>query len=258
MTSSREYPSSYEECLSRIEEYPKRSTYIDPIASIVLGQFLLGPHFSAYQLHKSLREIPIKNIQRKRKKGKDYFLAYKDVHKRVKLLNKLGLIEESKIDELPRKKASSHTEFDIMFASIHKAMFYRLTLGGIFNLILYHVAETVEPTAAIFRYYDNNTIFRTFLYPFFKKSTLTRIKGSFLSRSIFIYLSRCCEIIDHTLTICSNNSKMKVLIPLFNWHDIPGKSNRKVIEKISEEFSFNLSERASVCTRKSMIKRSIY
>jgi hypothetical protein len=63
------------------------------------------------------------------------------------------------------------------FASIHNPISYRLTIGGIFNLVLYHVAETVEPPTAIFRYHKNNIIFRLFPYPFFKKSTLTRIKG---------------------------------------------------------------------------------
>ena len=87
------------------------------------------------------------------------------------------------------------------FASIHKAIFYRLTLGGVFNLILYRVAESIEPSTALFRYHDNSIIVKTFLYPFFKKSALTRIKGGFLSRSIFTYLARCCEIIDCTLAI---------------------------------------------------------
>ncbi|MGI0042397.1 MAG: hypothetical protein ACRD47_01690 [Nitrososphaeraceae archaeon] len=231
--------------MSRIAEYPKRSTYIDPIATIILGQFLLGPHFSTYQVHKALKEIPIKNMQRK-KKGKSYLLAYKDVHKRVKRLYSLGLIEESGIDQLPRKKISSYTQFDMKFASIHNPIFYRLTLGGIFNLVLYHVAETVEPPTAIFRYHNNNIIFRTFLYSFFKKSTLTRIKGSFLLRSVFIYLSRCCEIIDHTLAILSNNNNLKVLIPLFNWNDIPGRNNKTVIEMISDEFNINLSESSNI------------
>jgi hypothetical protein len=178
-------------------------------------------------------------MQRKRKIKKSYLVAYKDVHKRVKLLNSLGLIEESGIDKLPRNKITSRNQFDMKFASIHNPIYYRLTTGGIFNLVLYHVAETVEPPTAIFRYHGNNIIFRTFLYPFFKRSTLTRFRGTFLLNSVFTYLSKCCEVVDQTLAT-SNNNNMKVLIPLFNWNDIHGRNNETVTGRISDEFNINL------------------
>jgi hypothetical protein len=166
-----------------------------------------------------------------------YNIAYKDVHKRIRRLDSLGLIEKVPIDQIHTKRES-----------IHAPIFYRLTLGGLFNLlyknrtlILYADKEK------IFHYHGKSIIFETFIYPFFEKSTLVGIKGSFLPEIIFSYLSECCEITDDTIEGLAKGSGFKALtIPLLNWNEVPGEHDETTVKTIADEFEIDFSEDSKI------------
>ena len=164
-------------------------------------------------------------------------IAYKDVHKRIKRLDKLGLIEK-----VPNDKIRTERE------SIHAPIFYRLTLGGLFNL-LYKNREVMftDDKNKIFLHHGDNIIFNTFVYPYFEQSTLTGIKGSFLPELIFDCVSKCCNVTDE---ICKGLTKDEgdraILISLFKWGEVPGEQDMEIIRIIGNEFEVDFSEDSNI------------
>jgi hypothetical protein len=103
----------YDSYISEISKYPNRNYRLPPVASRMLVQFISHRYLSAYQIFRLLKN-----------KGKKYEMAYKNVHKRIKKLHSLNLIET-----VDRKSIKSVDE------SKHHPIYYRLTTGGIFYLI---------------------------------------------------------------------------------------------------------------------------
>jgi len=129
---------------------------------------------SAYDIFQEL-----KKVHKNKPKKVVNKMAYKNVHKRVKRLLALGLIEEIK------KKFARN------------AKKYRLTNRGLFQMILsgnfYSVA--IQLTDKRFNFGDN-IIIKTILYRFIEVETIRKFFTLF--RLVFLarYLRRCCEVIQ--------------------------------------------------------------
>jgi hypothetical protein len=107
-------------------------------------------------------------------------LAYKNVHRRIKKLLDLNMIEEIK------------TEGGFK----HGARNFRLTTRG----IIYTFTELGAPPKSnmLLSYYSENTLFKTFLYPYFEANTIKSATYS-LFRLIENYLEECCRITRYAL-----------------------------------------------------------
>lgn len=106
-------------------------------------------------------------------------MAYKNVHSRIKNLFNLNLIEEIK------------TEGGFK----HGAINYKLTTRG----LVCHFSEIGSPHEGnIFLSYSENTLFKTFLYPYFERNTIKSATYS-LSRLIASYLEQCCQMTRYAL-----------------------------------------------------------
>src|SRR5919198_12726 len=214
----------YRECMSVLSYFSNRNAEIGPVASVILRQFVTSPYLSTYQIYKSLKGTRDGHSN----------MAYKDVHKRIKRLDSLQLIEKVSKEEI-------HTPWE----SIHAPIYYRLTTGGIFNLLYKNKSFMIyKGRAKIFQNYANNIIFKTFLYPYFAQATLIKIKSSYLFTEIFGYLLKCCEFtnalleeidkVDHDLSEV-------ITMPLFEWDKFPGNYDKGIIKLIEHEVGIKFS-----------------
>jgi hypothetical protein len=105
-------------------------------------------------------------------------MAYKNVHKRVKRLESLGLIEK-----VPAKQF------------IHRAIKYRLTTSGIFQCLQNPIISAIHVVTDKDKRYKENIIVQTILYQFFEPQTIKEF--DFEPRLIFLgrYLQVCSRAI---------------------------------------------------------------
>jgi len=132
---------------------------IDFLIDNLLQWELKHGSFSAYKIYSHLKDI-------------EDFIAYKNVHLKIRKMFSCGLIEE------------------VEGKYFHGAKFYRISPNGWFNLILRGVFNYAPICKlAITKYYDDNIIFKTFIYPYFEKKTLRQFPDS----TIGLYLYNCCQ-----------------------------------------------------------------
>src|SRR6187200_740819 len=179
---------NYEGYISEISKFSHRNYKLGPVASLILMQYLERPYLSTYQIFIILKKM-----------GKNYEMAYKNVHKRIKQLHSLKLIEII-------GKESIDTERE----SMHNPKYYRLTTGGLFHLISKDKTAILYKNSGmgrkkIFQNYSDSIIFRTLLYPYFEEETLLQIKNQMLFTEIFSYLNKCCTITDTVIELIENN-----------------------------------------------------
>jgi hypothetical protein len=220
--SSREV--NYEEYLSEISKFQDRNYGLSPTASRILLYFVMRPYLSTYQIFSSLR-------------GKSDEMAYKNVHKIVKRLHSLKLIE------IVEKKS-----IDKERESIHNPKYYRLTTGGIFSLISYIqeslLSPDMEKAKKLFHNYCENIIFRTILYPYFEKESLSQMDSRNIFLEIFYYLNKCCHSTNSFVQSMKKN-KWFAFMPFFNW-DNPEKYNSLAMQYLNSQFNLNLTEKLRI------------
>lgn len=105
-------------------------------------------------------------------------MAYKNVHKRIKRLRSLGLIEVSQ----------GHFK--------RNAKMYELTSGGLFERLL----DPFPILPDIVNLYGKSPIIETLVYQFFKVETISRFESIPLAQ-LRLYLRKCCQAILSTLDI---------------------------------------------------------
>lgn len=127
---------------------------------------------STYQLTKFLSTTQFK-------------MNYKNVHKKVKKLQSIQLIEESK-----EKSIQSHA-----------AIFYQLSDIGVFHIFdylyerrfLFKIEQIIEIFNGLLNYYGENDFFYVFIYPFFNKRTLANLKSETILWDLLNYCKKCCS-----------------------------------------------------------------
>lgn len=145
--------------LSRINEIEMRNP-----ALFTLCQLAKSKELSTYEICNSL-------------KSTEYKADYKNVHKKIQRFCKSGFIVKTKID---------HRQ--------HSAVYYRLTSLGIIG-ILYHLhgktaifrSELHDMINGMLTYYGEDDFFNFFIYPFFEKNTLMKIKSDMVVEFIVNY-----------------------------------------------------------------------
>jgi hypothetical protein len=114
-------------------------------------------------------------------------MAYKNVHKRVKRLYELGLLQEVK-GEYPRN-----------------AKPYKLTSRGLFEMLLVPQKHGF-PNPDICNNYKDDTIVQNIVYQFFEPETIARFDLGALSW-LQDYLTKCCEVIMRLVDETQHMSK---------------------------------------------------
>jgi hypothetical protein len=227
----------YKEYIDEISKFSNRKYDLGPVSLQMLKQFAEHPYLSVYQIFGSLKKL-----------GEQHEMAYKNVHKRIKQLHSLKLIEQIKIKT----------------KTLHNPKYYRLTTGGIFNLIyngqislsapgmfslIYNGQLSlefpgIEKINKLFQNYSKNIIFRTILYPYFEEQSLSQIDSTIIIEDILDYLKKCCVITDTFIGFITKN-KWDLQLRLFNW-DNPEKYNELIVPYLNNQFNLNLAEKIHI------------
>jgi hypothetical protein len=154
-------------------------------------------------------------------KGKGNSIAYKNVHSKIQKLFAGGLIEE------------------VEGKYLHGAIFYRISPDGWFNLILR--GEFDYPTiyrGAATKYYSDNIIFKTFVYPYFEKKTINLFSDS----TIAMYLYDCCKTTMLSIGDWERSSEIIFEVPKDKWleHNINSKSVIDLNESIASALDLQI------------------
>jgi hypothetical protein len=147
--------------ISEVKNYNRIS--LGSAERLFLILYCLNDNFSASKLHAYL-----KNTEKP--------MAYKNVHKRVKRLQDLNLIEEVK-----EKRGRWRNEIK-----------YKVTPFGLFQRLL--LVEVPVSRAAILRRNKDSLILQTILYRYFEPKSIAKFE-SYALRIIANYLKKCCEVI---------------------------------------------------------------
>ena len=191
-----------------------------------LELFLQKECNSVYQIYSYLKSTGLK-------------VSYKNVHKKIRKLLLLQLIEEQEVYE-PK----------------HGAIYYRLSEYGIYYLFLKNLDGILFDQLALkksqiivfnapnfLKYYSTNALFETFLYPYFDKGTILSINSPNFIIKIFRYLHDCCKEIDNMLSLLNYNMRqIPILKELFSWNKVPGEDNMKLMASLEQ--IFNLKDEA--------------
>jgi hypothetical protein len=221
--SSKE--AKYEEYVSEISKFPNRNYDLGPVASKMLMLFVNRPYISTYQIFTILK-----------RRGEADEMAYKNVHKRIKQLHSLNLIE----------KVEKQSIQNILEESIHNPTFYRLTTGGIFHLIYkdkFSLSRTLG-TKKMFQNYGENIIFKTLLYPYFEKETLSKINMLMIFTEILNYLNECCAFTNDIVEF-TKKKYGPVVMPLFNL-DNPEEYDVGTMLCLDNEFHLGFTEKLRI------------
>jgi hypothetical protein len=205
----------YTEYIDEISKSPNRKAELGFVAMQMLEHFLSTGPTSAYQIFKNL-------------KSKDHPMAYKNVNKRIQKLRSLNLIEEVKMQ------------------SEHGAKYYRLTTGGLFNLLYKHKLRSIMWLSAykFFQNYGDNIIFKTFVYPYFERETILQINHPLSIFELFSYLINCCEITENISTGLNTHEPLTAL--LFGWNTIPGDGEELLLSSMRSFFGFTWARKENV------------
>lgn len=112
-------------------------------------------------------------------------MDYKNVNKRVRRLQELGLIKEIRVKG----------------ESIHNAKFFALTSEG----IIYLVTQRQWISGQLLIEYKNNLILRVLLYPYFEEHT---VKQLVMLVEIGRYLRECCYIIQQAINFMQHQERL--------------------------------------------------
>jgi hypothetical protein len=204
----------YEEYLSEISKFPNRNYELGPKTSVILFHFTKHRYLSTYQIFTSLGGM-----------------AYKNVHKIVKRLHSLDLIE------LVGKKS-----IDKERESIHNPKYYRLTTGGIFSLINNYLGNpAVETTKKFIQNYSENILFRTLLNPYFEDQSLSYFNGRTIFQEILAYLHKCCDVTNTCVDLIEKKEEF-ILMHFVNWENPETTS----MQYLNDKFNLNLTEKIRV------------
>lgn len=120
-------------------------------------------------------------------------IKYQNVNAKIRNLEKLGLLERLKPDEVSDVR------------SVHNAKYYRISLNGWFNLILDGKFQFLTVQKVLIKYYDSNALFKNIFSIYFAKSTIESMVSGW-SLFIFPYLEDSCRLILNIVTSLKNQA----------------------------------------------------
>lgn len=204
------------------------------VANELLTYFGETPATSTYQCHKRLNEYY-------RHAGKS--IVYKNVHKRIKKLYSLGLIDKVK----QNNNAGSNNEGIDNQKGKHGAIYYSLTPAGLFYILKNHLRASLT----IILDHKKNSLFEFYLFPIIDIRTIEKLTDEHIERTIFDYLGNCCHTIDNLLSSLeqvnrhhgdSYNLGFTDTLVDSRYDSDPNLGSRQCIEYLKDKFKINWLE----------------
>jgi hypothetical protein len=155
-------------------------------------------------------------------------MVYKNVHTRVIRLYELNLIE------------------NVEKESERGAKYYRLSTGGIYNLIRKQRRLFIKIIKNVLQNYEDNIIFKMLLYPYLEKNTILHIYDTRLLSKICGYLYDCCEATEIALDSINNIDGRYISEEVFIWKDVPGIYKARLLNFLKRRFNLNWVDNAKI------------
>jgi hypothetical protein len=181
------------EDLIALSKFTSNSIVLQDFDNEILQYLCEHPSTSAYEIYtkKALR------------KGIDY----RKIRRHINELSVKGLID------IFQTKTSEH-----------KAKYGKLSIGGIYCLILKNSILPDNIIKGILRNYGDNILFQLFLYPYINQDTLLQIRDTALLSKISLFLYECCKEIEYALGLINNKRSRYAVEQVFIWQYVPAKN----------------------------------
>jgi hypothetical protein len=191
--------------------------FLQPIDNELLLYLCEHPGSSAYEIYT------------KKELGKD--IDYKKIRRHIKKLSakKLVAIVQTKTSQ-------------------HKAKYWKLSIGGIYYLILTKRMLPDKITKGILRNYGDNILLQFSLYPYINHSTLLQITNTALLSKVSLFLYECCKEIEDALGLINNKRSRYLVEEVFIWQYVPDKNydTNNLCEFLKRKFNLDWIDNAKI------------
>jgi hypothetical protein len=205
------------EDLIALSKFTSNSTVLQPFDNEILQYLCEHPSTSAYEIY--TKEALGKGID------------YRKIRRHINELSAKGLIN------IFQTKTSEH-----------KAKYCKLSIGGIYCLILKNSILPDKITKGILRNYGDNILFQLFLYPYINQDTLLQIRDTALLSRISLFLYECCKEIEYALGLINNSRSRYSVEQVFIWQYVPAKDydTNNLREFLKRTFNLDWVHRAGI------------
>lgn len=169
---------------------------IDFIQNKILQYICVHPNSSAY------------DIYRKRALYLGEFIDYRSIRRYINDLSQKGFIERSQKEAIKRRAKAC-----------------RLTISGVYHLILRLRMTPWDVYKGILKNYDNDILFQQFVYPYIKQDTLLQMTDARLVLRVSSFLYECCREIERAVDSINTTINRHVMERVFAWQSVPGNEN---------------------------------
>jgi hypothetical protein len=154
----------------------------------------------------------------------------------IQKLQSLNLIEyKDDVDKIRRRHNEKH--FRLTNQGIYQLFRNRRYYGVFTDQLSIKKGHLPISNIDIFlKHFGDNTLFNSFLYPYFEKQTIFDADPILLGR-LFRYLHDCSEQMDAA-------AKIDCLVPQFSWTKVPGEQNNQFLTSLKEIFRLDNLENA--------------
>jgi hypothetical protein len=169
---------------------------IDLIENKILQYICVHPNSNAYDIYRN---------------GALYlghYIDYKSIRRYIRDLSKKRLI---KISPKGAKK--------------HRAKPCRLTISGVYHLILKLRMMPWDVYKGILKNHSNGILFQQFVYPYIKQDTLLQMTDARLVLRVSSFLYECCREMERAVDSINTTENGHGMERVFAWQSVPGNEN---------------------------------
>lgn len=205
------------EDLITLSRFTSNRIILQPFDNEILQYLCEHPSTSAYEIYT--------------KKALGKGIDYRKIRRHINELSAKGLINISKTK-----------------TSEHKAKYRKLSVGGIYYLILKNSILPDNIIKGILKNYGDNLLFQLFLYPYINQDTLLQIRDTALLSKISLFLYECCKEIEYALGLINNARSRYTVEQVFIWQYVPDKDydTNNLREFLKRKFNLDWVHRATI------------
>jgi hypothetical protein len=205
------------------------------VANELLSYFGQTAIASSYQCYKKLNEDYGRS-------GRS--IAYKNVHKRIKKLYSIGLIDKVKKNNAAGSNSGNINDQN----GKHGAIYYSLTQSGLFYIVR---KRLLTSDLRIILEHKKNTIFDFYLFSIMEIRTIEKLTDFSITDKIFTYLRDCCQTVEKVLNSLEQMNRDHGYHRMLAITDIlvdpvyqsdPHGGSRRFIEHLRDKFKINWLE----------------
>jgi hypothetical protein len=122
----------------------------------------------------------------------------------------------------------------------------RLTINGIFHLIIERKMMGWHIYKGIFENYGTNILFDSCLYPYVNRYTVTHLTENAVL-TVCLFLQECCKIIENAIESVNTTKYKHVMRHVFIWEEVPRDKNQTadLREFLKQKFDLKWLDNAS-------------